>query len=542
MNNVLKLSEIDCIFLSYDEPNADRNWADLQTKAPWAKRVHGVKGSDAAHKACAKLSQTDRFITVDGDNIVDQNFFNLSLDLTLYDNPSFKQFSWCGKNIINNLEYGNGGLKCWTRDFVLNMKTHEAADSDRGQVDFCWEKNYMQLNDNYSTSYPNASPRQAWRAGFREGVKLSLDNGTKIEITDPRQQLIEQNYQRLLIWQSIGADVKNGLWAIYGARLGFHMTNLTNWNYLQVRDFEYLNSLFDQRYQEFSTEQLLLAEIKSLGDQIRIALNMPIADLDSLASQFFKGIWVNPPRMNREPKAKKKKETKIIIPKMDVIFISNYEPNAENNWSRLLEKAAHAQRVSGVKGILAAHRAAAAKATTDMFYVVDGDAYIVDDFNFDYDPENKDAVHVFNSINPVNGLVYGYGGVKLFPRTLLLNANNAESDVTTSVAENFVTVRTVSNVTEFNTDPFSAWRSAFRECAKLAAGQIKNQVPQETKLRLDTWLTVGKESTFGSYVLAGARAGYEFGSENKLNKLELAKINDYEWLREQYEQYTRLHE
>ena len=35
---------------------------------PWAKRVHGVEGSDAAHKACANLSETDRFITVDGDN------------------------------------------------------------------------------------------------------------------------------------------------------------------------------------------------------------------------------------------------------------------------------------------------------------------------------------------------------------------------------------------------------------------------------------------------------------------------------------------
>ena len=63
----LNLSEIDCIFLSYDEPNADKNWADLLNKAPWAKRVHGVKGSDAAHKACANLSETEHFITVDAE-------------------------------------------------------------------------------------------------------------------------------------------------------------------------------------------------------------------------------------------------------------------------------------------------------------------------------------------------------------------------------------------------------------------------------------------------------------------------------------------
>ena len=46
--------------------------ADLCKKVPWAKRVHGVKGSDAAHKACAELSDTDHFITVDGDNIIDE--------------------------------------------------------------------------------------------------------------------------------------------------------------------------------------------------------------------------------------------------------------------------------------------------------------------------------------------------------------------------------------------------------------------------------------------------------------------------------------
>ena len=105
MNNILNLAEIDCIFISYDEPNAERNYADLLTKAPWAKRVHKVKGSDAAHKAAAELSDTERFITVDADNIVDPNFFNVSLEDT------GKQLSWCGKNHVNGLVYVNVGLK-----------------------------------------------------------------------------------------------------------------------------------------------------------------------------------------------------------------------------------------------------------------------------------------------------------------------------------------------------------------------------------------------------------------------------------------------
>jgi len=298
MSNLLNLSEVDCIYLSYDEPNAEKNWADLLNKAPWAKRVHGIKGSDEAHKACARLSETDRFITVDGDNIVDPNFFQLEIDMSLYPNGNLKQYSWCGKNYINGLVYGNGGLKCWTKDFVLGMKTHEAAVDPRGQVDFCWEDHYTQMVGVYSMVYNNASPLQAWRAGFREGVKLTLHNGVKMALTDPKRQLVRRNYQRLLIWQSVGADVENGLWAIYGARLGVYMTNRTEWNHVDVRDFEYLNNLFQQRMPYVDTQEKLLNEINTLGKQIRIELNMPVADLDPIQSKFFKDVWVNPPRLD----------------------------------------------------------------------------------------------------------------------------------------------------------------------------------------------------------------------------------------------------
>ena len=36
----IKVIEQDIIFLSYDEPNAEKNYVDLLSKAPWAKRVH----------------------------------------------------------------------------------------------------------------------------------------------------------------------------------------------------------------------------------------------------------------------------------------------------------------------------------------------------------------------------------------------------------------------------------------------------------------------------------------------------------------------
>jgi hypothetical protein len=296
MSNLLNLSEIDCIYLSYDEPNAEKNWADLLNKAPWAKRVHGVKGSDEAHKACARLSETSRFITVDGDNIVDPKFFEIEIDMDKYSFGRSRQYSWCGKNYINGLVYGNGGLKCWTRDFVLGMKTHEAAVDARGQVDFCWEDSYTQMVGLYSMVYNNASPLQAWRAGFREGVKLTLDNGLKQNLIDPKKQIVRRNYQRLLIWQSVGADVENGIWAVFGARLGVYMTNCTDWNHVDVRDFEYLTNMFTREYAGMSDTEVL-EQTRILGEKIRLKLNMPAADLDPIQSKFFKDVWVNPPRL-----------------------------------------------------------------------------------------------------------------------------------------------------------------------------------------------------------------------------------------------------
>ena len=161
-----KIKDVDIIFLSYDEPNAEENWTDLKNKIPWAKRVHGVEGSDAAHKACADLSETKHFVTVDGDTVVDPKFMHVELDYEKLGVDDDYQFSWCGKVNINGLMYGNGSLKMWTKDFVQNMKTHENTDgNDDTQIEFCYFDNYYQLNENFSTSIINSTPAQAWRAG-----------------------------------------------------------------------------------------------------------------------------------------------------------------------------------------------------------------------------------------------------------------------------------------------------------------------------------------------------------------------------------------
>jgi len=297
-----RVLDYDIIYLSYDEPNAEKNYADLCKKVPWAKRVHGVKGSDAAHKACARISETDRFITVDGDNVIRPEFLTQEFDFDENKDLEKCVISWTARNTINGLMYGNGGLKCWPKEYVLNMRTHENADPNNphAQVDFCWDIEYIQMNGCFSDIMNNATPHQAWRAGFREGVKMALDRGVRPSIDDFHKNHWK-NLHRLYIWLSVGADVDNGFWAIYGARQGLYKTMLTDWDFVNVRDFEYLNNLWDTEVQHIAApddiEGLYKACIK-MGEPLRQCLEIPIpiSPLDEMQSHFFKTVYQNPAR------------------------------------------------------------------------------------------------------------------------------------------------------------------------------------------------------------------------------------------------------
>lgn len=223
----------------------------------------------------------------------------------------------------------------------------------------------------------------------------------------------------------------------------------------------------------------------------------------------------------------------------DIIFISYNEPNADENYKILKDKFPRAKRVHGVKGIHQAHIAAAKLSTTPMFWVVDGDAVVEDNFEFNLllPKHDNDIVHVWLSRNPINNLTYGYGGVKLLPKQLTesMDLTSTSVDMTMSISKKFKVVQEISNITAFNTDPFSTWKSAFRECVKLASRPIDAGYQEETEDRLITWCNIGVDRPYGEYSLAGARAGKQYGLENISNSKQLAKINDFEWLLEQFQ-------
>lgn len=220
----------------------------------------------------------------------------------------------------------------------------------------------------------------------------------------------------------------------------------------------------------------------------------------------------------------------------DVVFISYNESFADTNYETLLKACPRAKRVHGVTGIHQAHIAAARQVTTPMFWVVDADAELVDNFSFDYyvPKHDRDIVHVWRSRNPINDLEYGNGGVKLLPTKLTIQVDVTSPDMTTSISKKFKAMNDISNITAFNTDPFTTWRSAFRECAKLSSRTIIGQVNDETQHRLDVWCSAGLDAQFGNYAISGAIAGREYGVTHKDNIAALKHINDYKWLEEQF--------
>jgi len=290
------VSEIDIVYLSYDEPNAESNWQHLQNICARAQRVHGIKGSDAAHKACADITTGTHMITIDGDNRIDPRFLDQSWTFDHTWDVDRSVLSFSAENSINGLIYGNGGIKIWPRQVVLEMHTHEAVTSGSAAVDFCWHLDYVLMPGVWSRAVINHTDHQAWRAGFREGVKMALVNGELIkQPAQWRRSMARVNLDRLTVWLQVGMDQHNAAWAILGARQGLHRAMLTDWDHTEVKDFDLLDHIWH--------EQVVgLADVRSytqdLGLELRNRLGLPIEPdpLTPAQSQWFKSVFNQPVR------------------------------------------------------------------------------------------------------------------------------------------------------------------------------------------------------------------------------------------------------
>jgi hypothetical protein len=294
----IRVTDLDFVFISFREPNKEENWADLRNKVPWAKRVDGVVGFDSAHKAAAEIAETDFFISVDGDNVIYPKFLLETLDTTST-NPAAVH-RWRARNSVNGLIYGNGGIVGWPKKTCLTMRTHENADSEENEIDFCWGVPHENLHNVYSDTVINHSPEQAFVAGFREGVKMSLNQGTIIPAEDFMSKIVTQNLKCLITWMSVGADVEYGKYAMLGARMGCWQTITHGFELIEVRELDHIIQMFKNI--KGDPDEL----IQTYGNSLRQKIGIPIADYNAENSKFFKFCqpqWINKGVQDREQKS-----------------------------------------------------------------------------------------------------------------------------------------------------------------------------------------------------------------------------------------------
>jgi hypothetical protein len=279
------LKDLDVFYISYDEPNCEINWKRIKNLHSNAKRVHGIYGFSNAHKECATQSNTYRFVTIDGDNWINGNIFNYKLN---DDNMPDVCFSFKSINIINGLEYGNGSVKVWSKETYLKSKPYEQQDL----TDFCWTTKYFHVDFLSGTTTINCTPYQAWRAGYREGIKLSYIDGKPLNnIKNNWSKIWEGNLRMLKIWTVVGRDIENGIWAILGARQGLYELITDKCKHTDINDYQLM-------YLKWLSNEQLDPEITAMsyGQQLTKKFNFYTSEIDKNQSKWIKEIYITPIR------------------------------------------------------------------------------------------------------------------------------------------------------------------------------------------------------------------------------------------------------
>ena len=214
------------------------------------------------------------------------------------------------------------------------------------------------------------------------------------------------------------------------------------------------------------------------------------------------------------------------IKPMDIVFISYDEPSAEKRYDKLKRRFPRAKWCKGVQGQTLAYMKAASMSDTDYFFAVFPKNELVEEFDFQFQPDRlRNPCHyIFDCHIPVIDLRYGWGGIILYNKDLVLKTTNPKLDFTMSQAHHSVSM--LSAISNCNETPLLAYRSAFREVIKLM--QMKPTV--ESQHRLKKWLTLGKGEN-AEWLHRGALDGKSHYETHKDDYSKLMYSYDYEWIK-----------
>jgi len=252
---------------------------------------------------------------------------------------------------------------------------------------------------------------------------------------------------------------------------------------------------------------------------------VPKNAVPSIKTQLYDYTYIDKTKKQHMPSAQQ-----------DVIFISYDEPDADQNWEILKNKCSRAQRVHGVAGMELALEAAADVSTTPWYYAVFAKTRLHDAFDFSFVPDymQQPKNYIFDCRNRVNGLEYGHMGIVMYNCQGIKTLNQQGDfglDYTLSFPHESVPV--LSCYGEFDQTPYHTWRTAFRECAKLAYFESETATV-DGAYRLQTWLEKA-QGPYAEWCLRGAADGVEFFNSSNQQIQTLKQSFKWEWLRSYFE-------
>jgi len=221
---------------------------------------------------------------------------------------------------------------------------------------------------------------------------------------------------------------------------------------------------------------------------------------------------------------------------LDIVFLSYDEKNANKNFSAIQERYPRAKRLHGVRGFGRANVLTSELVDGSFYWLIDGDNRILSDFDLDALSINieEGEIRVWKARNAVNDLEYGFGGIKLCSYRAMKMLDTSKVDLFSSTEIILSFDESIASVTEFNADPFSAWKAGFRECAMLAGRSDFDYSDVEAAELLRVWKTRGRDKPFGKWVHLGAAQGEIFGTKFRQSPTLISSINDPQWLREKF--------
>ena len=387
---------------------------------------------------------------------------------------------------------------------------------DYTQFDFSWQPEAWQRN----MLHVFPSNEQKFGDTFYVPVKTLRDQIDQLELLDWFDTVHYCNDQHVARW----------------AMPVFEHTEDSHVDYVRAADFSapvalFTNRLVDSR--DIPAVNLWRAQTKTVVplDAGGAAVVVPRVAIGSIQKQLYDYPYID------------KTQRKLVDQPLDIVFISNGEPNADANWLHLQRvsqgKSNRCVRADGVNGRGAAYKAAAEASQTPWFFAVFAKLEVDSAFDWTWQPDRlQQAKHyIFNARNPVNGLEYGHQGLIAYNKKLVIATEEIQGlDFTLSQPHGVEPV--LSGVAHYNTDPWSTWRTAFREVAKLQ--YYAHAAPDvETDYRLGIWQTCA-EGNHAEWSLRGARDAIDYYRSVDGQYDQLLLTFEWAWLRQYFDKKYQL--